>query len=179
MKIQKLVLAVLGIGLISTATVHADDWAQWRGQKRDGTSQEKGLIKSWSADSPKLLWQAKNIGFGYSTPSVVGTRLYVQSNEGNESESVRAFDTKDGKPLWSTKIGKVGNPNQQPNYPGARSTPTIDGKMLYALGSDGDLSAIYNFGRQNRLEEKPSAPILAANPACGHTPSPLLLTAKK
>ena len=135
------VLAALGIGVCSAfvITARADDWTQWRGQKRDGISQEKGLLRSWESGSPKLLWQIKNVGSGYSTPSVAGNRLYLQSNEGTESESVRAFSTKDGAPLWSTKIGKVGNPLQQPNYPGARSTPTIEGKFLYALGSDGDL----------------------------------------
>jgi outer membrane protein assembly factor BamB len=33
----------------------------------------------------------------------------------------------------------VGNPDQQPSYPAARSTPTVDGTNVYALGSDGDL----------------------------------------
>jgi outer membrane protein assembly factor BamB len=39
-------------------------------------------------------------------------------------------------------LGKVGNPDQRPSYPGARSTPTLDGDVLYALGSDGDLACI-------------------------------------
>lgn len=138
MKVQRLVLAILGVGVLASAAV-ADDWAQWRGQKRDGISQEKGLLKEWSAGSPKLAWQLKDIGSGYSTPSVVGDHIYLMSNEGNDSEFVRAYSAKDGKQIWSTKVGKVGNPNQQPSYPGARSTPTVEGKMLYALGSDGDL----------------------------------------
>ena len=29
-----------------------------------------------------------------------------------------------------------------PQYPGARSTPTVDGELLYALGSDGDLVCV-------------------------------------
>src|SRR4029079_6584172 len=29
-----------------------------------------------------------------------------------------------------------------PQYPGARSTPTIDGDWLYAMGSDGDLACL-------------------------------------
>ena len=29
-----------------------------------------------------------------------------------------------------------------PKYPCARSTPTIDGNVLYALGSDGDLACM-------------------------------------
>src|SRR5206468_10181540 len=31
------------------------------------------------------------------------------------------------------------NADQQPSYPKARSTPSLDGERLYALGSDGDL----------------------------------------
>ncbi|WP_309718686.1 PQQ-binding-like beta-propeller repeat protein [Armatimonas sp.] len=116
-----------------------DDWAQWRGPKRDGHSQETGLLKEWKPAGPTLLWQLKDIGSGYSTPAVVGNTLYVLSNEGMESEFVRAYSVLNGKRLWSTRIGKVGNPDQQPSYPGARSTPTVEGKRLYALGSDGDL----------------------------------------
>ena len=40
------------------------------------------------------------------------------------------------------KIGKVGKPDQRPPYPGARSTPTVDGNRLYVLGSDGDLACL-------------------------------------
>src|SRR5207248_6734754 len=32
--------------------------------------------------------------------------------------------------------------DQIPPYPGARSTPTVDGPLLYALGSDGDLACL-------------------------------------
>jgi outer membrane protein assembly factor BamB len=59
-----------------------------------------------------------------------------------EKELVKALDAKDGKKLWATTLGKVGNPTQQPNYPAARSTPTVDGEVIYALGSDGDLAAL-------------------------------------
>jgi outer membrane protein assembly factor BamB len=52
---------------------------------------------------------------------------------------VESLDAKDGRQLWSTRIGAVGNPDQRPNYPAARSTPTVDGTSVYALGSDGDL----------------------------------------
>src|SRR5207248_2012090 len=79
---------------------------------------------------------------GYATPSVAGGRVYVMANKGLEDEFVTARDAKDGRPLWSTRVGKVGNPDQQPNYPAARSTPTVDGAVLYALGSDGDLACL-------------------------------------
>ncbi len=118
------------------------DWPQWRGPARDGTSKESGLLKQWPAAGPKLLWQVNDIGDGYSTPVVVGSRIYVMSNRGLDNEFVQALSTKDGAVIWTTRVGNVGNPDQNPNYPKARSTPTVDGDLIYALGSDGDLACL-------------------------------------
>lgn len=125
-------LAVLGCLL-------AANWPQWRGPQRDGISQETGLLATWPSEGPKLLWQRDGLGGGYSTPAVVGDRIYLISNEGNENEFVQALSTQDGAKLWSQRIGNVGHPEQRPPYPGARSTTTADGDLLYVLGSDGDL----------------------------------------
>ena len=54
----------------------------------------------------------------------------------------RPSQLEDGKPIWTTRVGNVGNPNQNPPYPKARSTPTVDGNFIYALGSDGDLACL-------------------------------------
>jgi outer membrane protein assembly factor BamB len=105
-------------------------------------SAESGLLKQWPAGGPKLLWQVNDIGDGYSTPVVVGKRIYLMSNLGLENEFVQALSTEDGKPVWTTRVGNVGNPNQNPPYPKARSTPTVDGNFIYALGSDGDLACL-------------------------------------
>jgi outer membrane protein assembly factor BamB len=105
-------------------------------------SPETGLLRQWPAAGPKLLWQINVIGDGYSTPAVAGNRLYVMSNRGMDNEFVQALSTVDGKVIWTTRVGNVGNPNQEPNYPKARSTPTIDGNFVYALGSDGDLACL-------------------------------------
>ena len=118
------------------------DWPQWRGPERNGISQERGLLKQWPAGGPKLLWQVNEIGDGYSTPAVVGNRIYLMSNRGMENEFVQALSTQDGKPIWTTRVGNVGNPKQDPSYPKARSTPTVDGNFIYALGSDGDLACL-------------------------------------
>jgi outer membrane protein assembly factor BamB len=128
--------------LLAAGTTRADDWPQWRGPKRDGISQEKNLLKTWPKEGPKLLWQVKNVGYGYGSVAVAGGRIYLTGNKGLDNEFVSALDARNGKRLWSTRIGKVGNPDQQPRYPGARSTPTLDGTLLYALGSDGDLACI-------------------------------------
>lgn len=124
---------------LTVATLPAADSPQWRGPQRNGHSPESGLLQEWPKDGPKLVWQVKNLNSGYSTPSVVGDRIYLLSNEGLENEFALALSAKDGSRVWSAKLGAVGNPKQDPSYPAARSTPTVDGKYLYALGSDGDL----------------------------------------
>jgi outer membrane protein assembly factor BamB len=133
---------IVSLLLTSIRGTHADDWPQWRGPNRDGISRETGLLKDWPAEGPKLLWQIKDLGDGYGSPSVVGNRIYVISNKGNDDESVKGLNVKDGSPIWTTRIGNVGNPEQRPSYPGARSTPTASGDLVYALGSDGDLACL-------------------------------------
>jgi outer membrane protein assembly factor BamB len=135
------VLAAL-ITLAGTSlTLQAADWPQWRGPQRTGISAETGLLAEWPKEGPPLVWHAKDLGDGYSTPAVVGDRIYLLSNQGMDDEYVQALNTTDARQIWRTHIGKVG-PNEGPQYPGARSTPTIDGKWLYALGSDGDLACL-------------------------------------
>ncbi|MHB8864574.1 MAG: outer membrane protein assembly factor BamB family protein [Pirellulaceae bacterium] len=133
------VLHVL-IGVIGVCcSAQGADWPQWRGPDRNGISQETGLLAEWPPEGPTLVWQVQDLGGGYSTPSVVGSHLCLLGNQGTSDEFVEARTTADGQKVWSTRIGKVGNPDQRPNYPAARSTPTIVGDHLYALGSDGDM----------------------------------------
>lgn len=136
MRTSRRMETIVGCGLV-LLTMVAADWPQWRGPERTGISQETGLLSEWPAAGPPLAWRIENLGGGYSTPAVVGERLYVISSS-DADESVQALSTKDGGEVWATKIGKVG-PNEGPQYPGSRATPTVDGELLYALSSDGDL----------------------------------------
>lgn len=140
-KITGCLVCCVGVVLLGNVA-HAEDWAQWRGPNRDGISKETGLLKQWPEGGPKLLWQVKGLGGGYSTPAVKGDRLFLINNEGLENEFVRCLAAVDGKQLWNTRIGKVGEPNQKPSYPGARSTATVDGDSVFVLGSDGDLACL-------------------------------------
>lgn len=136
-------LAALAIVLIANGlSARADDWPQWRGPDRNGKSRETGLLRQWPADGPRLIYRVDGLGGGYSTPAVVGDRVYLLNNEGDADEFVRCVNARDGSEIWSVRIGAVGNPGQRPSYPGARSTPTVIGDLLYAFGSDGDLACL-------------------------------------
>lgn len=103
---------------------------------------ETGLLQEWPTEGPKLNWKVDDAGSGYSTPAVVGGRVYLLGNEGLENEFVAAINASDGKRIWTTRIGNVGNPKQNPSFPAARSTPTVEDAFLYALGSDGDVACL-------------------------------------
>ena len=135
-------LSIGSLFVFFAAPAPAADWPQWRGPQRTGVSVETGLFQQWPTNGPKLLWQVRDIGAGYSTPAVAGNAIYLLSNEGLENEFVQALSVQDGRRLWQTRLGNVGNPKQQPNFPAARSTPTVDGECLYALSSDGDLACL-------------------------------------
>ncbi|MHC4105289.1 MAG: outer membrane protein assembly factor BamB family protein, partial [Planctomycetota bacterium] len=109
------------------------DWPQWRGPWRDGISNEKGLLPNWPQGGPKLLWEINGLGKGWSSPIVVGNRLYITGDVGQDLV-IFAFD-RNGKPVWQTKNGKYWkNP-----YPGARATCTFSEGRLYHLNAHGRL----------------------------------------
>ena len=159
-------LCIAAISILPTLLL-ADNWPQWRGPQRDGISHETGLLAEWPKEGPKLLWEVSNIGRGYSTPAVVDGRLYLMESEGLENESVMALDARDGKRIWSTRLGNVGNPKQQPNFPTARSTPTLEGDLLYAQSSDGDVACLDGKTGKVRMEKEYSQRLRRQNRGMG------------
>ncbi|MGH9656912.1 MAG: PQQ-binding-like beta-propeller repeat protein, partial [Bryobacteraceae bacterium] len=118
-----------------TLTVLAVDWPQWRGPRRDGISAETGLLKSWPADGPRLVWKTTGLGEGYSAFSVAGGRLFTQGQRGDQ-EFVMAFDVATGKKTWEVAAGRS---FRERRGHGPRGTPTLDGDRLFSLSADGTL----------------------------------------
>jgi len=112
------------------------DWPGFHGPNRDSLSPETGLLQQWPVEGPKLLWQLPGLGRGYSTISITGGRMFTmgdQTPQGeDESQFVLAFDLESRTELWATRVGP-------PHDDGPRCTPTVDGELLYVLGTDGDL----------------------------------------
>ena len=118
----------------------AEDWPQWRGNNRDAKSTES-ITNSWPASGPALAWKTDNLGGGFSSPAVADGRVILLVSRGN-TVFVVALSEADGSKLWEQRIGNVGAPDQQPSYPGARTTPAIDGERIYAMTSDGDFACL-------------------------------------
>jgi outer membrane protein assembly factor BamB len=111
-------------------------WPQWRGRRRDGISDETGLLESWPEDGPRLLWRFDGLGKGWACPIVVGRRLYV-TGDLDDNLTVFAFDT-DGTVEWRTTNGKA----WKGPFPGARSSCTFSEGRLYHMNAHGRLACL-------------------------------------
>jgi outer membrane protein assembly factor BamB len=80
-----------------------------------------------------VLWEVSDIGFGWASTAVVKGTVYTSGHVG-DNMAVTAIDSS-GTKLWQTVIDKVAKNGHQ----GARSTPTVDGDLLYVQSDAGSL----------------------------------------
>lgn len=170
---MKILLGSLALACtFSTLMAAEGDWPQWRGPNRDGVSAETGLLKEWPAEGPKLAWKITGLGAGYSGVSVLDGKIYTMG-EDKESTYVRALDVKDGKLLWSTRIGKAGAPGWG-GFSGPRSTPTVDGDLVYVLGHYGDVSCLEAATGKEVWHKSLTGDFGGSVPEWGYAESPLV-----
>ena len=125
------------LALSFALSTFAIDWPQWRGPNRDGVNPEKNLLDVWPAEGPKLAWKAEGVGEGYSSIATSGGVVYTLGDLDDACYLI-ALDVT-GKHLWKARVGDSGGHR---GYPGPRSTPTVSGGKVYALGQHADLVCI-------------------------------------
>jgi outer membrane protein assembly factor BamB len=139
---------LLGLAALALAgAARGDDWPQWRGPNRDDVSKEKGLLQAWPKGGPALAWTFGDAGNGYGGPAVVGDRVYLLGSRKGE-EMLIALDAKDGKEKWTAPIGKAWDFQGNNWSLGPNATPTVDGDLIYALGTQGLLVCADKAGKE-------------------------------
>jgi outer membrane protein assembly factor BamB len=133
--------AVLALLLLTSLPARAQDWPGWRGAGRDGKLAGFKAPAAW----PKELqrgWQVE-VGEGYSTPALVGDRLYMHTRQG-ENEVILCLDTASGKELWRDSVAAPYeiNPTAKEQGKGPKSSPAVAGDRVYALGMSRILSCL-------------------------------------
>jgi outer membrane protein assembly factor BamB len=147
----------------------APGWPQIRGPARDGHSPEVGLLRSWGEGAPRLLWR-QPIGEGYSGIAAAGGRLFTLAAYGEE-EYALGLDAATGRELWRVALGEnfheeFGN--------GPRATPTVDGEVVYAVGSTGRLARLLAASGEKLWEVDLTRAFGMPVPQRGYSPSPLV-----
>jgi len=161
------------LALFSVASMgqsSAADWPQFRGPKRDGICQETGLLKQWPAAGPTLLWEAKGLGQGYSTVSVVGDRIYTDGQTGDGS-FVIALNVADGNKAWTAKFGKA---TEYGGYVGPRGAPTVDGNLLFTVDPDGELVCLDTTSGTEKWRKSYTRDLGGKPPSWGFAEAPLV-----
>lgn len=120
------------------AQAPSTDWPQWRGPERSGVSRETGLLREWPRSGPAVVWSASQLGTGYGSVAVAGSRVFVQGMK-NRQSVVTSLDRAAGKAVWSVVLGSA---QENDRGSGPRSTPTVDGDRVYVLTENGDLACL-------------------------------------
>ena len=111
-------------------------WPQWRGPRRDGISDETGLLQEWPEAGPKQLWSIGGIGKGFGSPIIVDETIYIAGDVGEELV-LFSLDLA-GKEKWRTTNGK----SWRKSHPGNRATCCYDDGHLYLMNAHGRLACI-------------------------------------
>ena len=125
------------IAFLFVTCAFAADWPQYYGPNRDSTSAEKGILRSWPKEGPKVLWTTP-VGIGYGGPAVSTGKVYLLDRDDKVGDNLRCFDFSNGKELWNFAYDAPG----RFDHPGSRSVPALDGNNVYTCGQLGDLYCI-------------------------------------
>lgn len=118
---------------VDLGTTTANDYPEFLGPGRHAAVEHIELDPDWTGHPPRLLWR-QPIGGGYSAFSAVNGFAVTMEQRGEE-EQVTCYAVASGKHHWTAKWDErftiIGI--------GPRSTPTIAGGRVYALGAWGHL----------------------------------------
>jgi outer membrane protein assembly factor BamB len=138
----------LAVIILMPVLLRGENWPEWRGPARTGSSTEKGLPTSWSASGENLAWKA-NYG-GRSSPVVFGDRLYLQTSSGSGAtlqERLMAFNADTGKLLWEHKYNVF--TSDVPPHRIAWASPAVDPATgnVFAFSANGLLQSLSPAGK--------------------------------
>ena len=106
---------------------------EWRNDRTGIYANETGLLKSWPASGPEMLWYVDGLGEGHSSVGIVANKLYVTGML-DEKGYLFVFDL-NGKLLNKKMYGN----EWATNYVGTRATPIINDGKIYLMSGVGDL----------------------------------------
>jgi len=130
-------LLIILLIAMAVPSVAAADWPWIYGPRRNNTSDQKGLLRSWPASGPRVLWTVP-VSPGFGGPAVSGGSVYLLERDERVGDTLRVLDFATGKEVWQFAYDAPG----QFMFTGSRTTPTIDGERVYITGALGDLHAI-------------------------------------
>ena len=135
MKNPAKVLAI--VLMLSVTSLVGEDWPGIYGPRRDHTSQQKRLLRTWPEKGLNVLWTVPTDA-GFGGPAVSGGNVYLLDRDEAVGDKLRVLDVGSGKEPWTCAYNAPG----RFMLAGSRTTPMVDGGHVYTVGPMGDLHAI-------------------------------------
>jgi outer membrane protein assembly factor BamB len=155
--------------LLVALAAHAEDWPQWLGPRRDGSSTEK--VVAWKKPL-EVVWR-QPVGEGHSSPVVAGGKVYLLTRvKDRDEEQLQAFDAASGKPLWQTAYarGKFSSPYGT----GPQGTPAVADGRVFTFGATAYLTCFDADGGKQLWQVKTLEKFSGKNLFFGAACSPLV-----
>ncbi|MBM3823293.1 MAG: hypothetical protein FJ404_10470 [Verrucomicrobia bacterium] len=119
--------------------VQAEEWPQFLGPRRDGSSTVVLEPERWPEGGPPLHWK-KKVGQGFSSPIAAKGRVWLHHRlEGKEV--VECWEAATGKREWIQSVEATYR-DDHGFEEGPRATPALEGDDLATLGADGELQLL-------------------------------------
>lgn len=130
------------LALALTLSLSKGDWPAFRGPTGQGLAADADPPVKWSAQE-NVAWKAAVPGDGWSSPVVVGNRVYLTTaTDGGKSCRVLAFAADTGKELWNNEVVRQVVKRLEGRNSPATPTPAADKDRVYVAFNDGTLAAV-------------------------------------
>ena len=154
-------LAAIGLSLLVSVPVSAQNWPAFRGPNGSGIADARPLPVSWDAEkSTNILWKTAVPGLGHSSPVIWGDRIFVTAAESSAASltynakdddiepandasvhqwRVYALDKLSGRIVWSqTAHQGVPKVKRHVKASQANASPVTNGRVVVvSFGSEG------------------------------------------
>ena len=178
---NRLALSVSLIAVcLTTASLRAEDWPQWRGVHRDGVWTDTGILESFPDRGLRVTWRVPIRG-GFAGPTVAGGRVFVLDYEETPgsrtmdgTERLLALDEETGAVLWAQTWPATYRNISWKFANGPRTPPTVDGDRVYVVGAAGMVSCLDAETGETVWHVDTTADYGATVPAYGVSHAPLV-----
>jgi len=129
-------LSVTSLGFAQSKS-DTQDWPQFLGSERNGSSAETGLIDRLPNSGPIEVWRVRG-GVGMSGLAISRGRLFTLVQTDGKQRLI-SLDALTGKPTWEQPLAPAYK-NGMGNGP--RATPAISADLVFAYTGEGILTAV-------------------------------------
>lgn len=152
---EAVVVALIGLS-VSTNSVRAENWPQWRGPKNNGISNETNTPTKWSK-TENVAWRLPMPGPAGATPAVWGERIFLTSVDKGSGDLLLMCVGTDGKEKWRQVMASGNKDVRGDEGNSASNSPSTDGAHVWAMMANGVIgcwtvegSEVWKFNLQDR-----------------------------